>query len=150
MYDSTNPYDIPTSAQMVAYYMDGLYAWDDNGIRRFSGKPMVSITVLGNVADVADVETGDLRPVQGAAWAAHMISLGRYPVLYFSRYLYGTVAAAIHAQGINDSQWAAWIAEWTGIPHLISGTVATQYDHPPHSGGHYDLSLVGAHWPGKD
>jgi|SRR5579859_3365651 len=152
MYDSVTAADIPRTARMVAGYVDGIYAWTAQDWAYHGAAVKVRITIGSGTldADVADVETGDFTPATGAAWLRRKVNRDGFGVLYFSRSLFATVAAAVHAQGIKDNQWAAWIADWTGVAHNLPNTLATQYDHPPHSGGHYDLSLVGDYWQGVD
>lgn len=153
MYDSVTSHDIPASAQMVAGYVDGLYAWSLLDWELHLGATKVRITVTGATLDahVADVERGDLTPAQGAQWAKAMIAAGKTPALYFSRSQFGAVNAAMLAEGIDSSHWTVWAADWTGQPHLLPGTYATQYADPAYgSGGHYDLSLVADYWPGID
>ncbi len=152
MYDSVTPTDIPASAQMVAGYVDGAYAWPDSGWKRFPSARKVGITMGSGTlgADVADVENGDYTPATAAAWLKAKIARDGHGALYFSRGLFGAVHAATVAAGISDDHWTVWAADWTGAEHVLPGTYATQYDHPPHSGGHFDLSAVADYWPGVD
>jgi hypothetical protein len=152
MYDSTNPFDIPTGRQLVAGYIDGAYAWSQAGWARHQGAVWVPITVFGDDlgAKVADIENGTMTVQKGVDWARRKILQGDLPTLYFSLSLFGAVQAEINRIGITPSEWAVWAADWTLTPHLLPGTYATQYDHPPTSGGHWDLSLVADYWPGVD
>jgi hypothetical protein len=152
MYDSTNPYDIPRTAHAVAGYVDGRYAWPQAGWDWHGAPLKVRITVTGQTlnAHVADVENGDLTPAQGAAWLKRKKAAGQIGALYFSRGLLSTVVAAVRAEGLGPADWTIWEADWTAVPHLRDSAYAVQYDHPPHSGGHYDLSLVADYWPGVD
>lgn len=152
MYDSITPTDIPLSAQMVAGYVDGLYAWPDSGWLRFPKARKVGITVTGQTLDanVADVETGDLTPAQGADWGRRMLAAGKYPVLYFSLGLWPQIKAAIEALHLQTGQFGAWVALWDGTTEINAGWLAHQYAHPPGSGGHFDLSVVADYWPGVD
>ena len=86
---------------------------------------------------VADVEMGDLTPAQGRAWALAELAAGRRPTLYMSRSTYEA----------GRGQWPPvdfWIADWTGTPHLVPGSVATQY--AANVAG-CDLSLTNGVWP---
>ena len=150
MYDSTNPFDIPIGAPMVAGYVDGLYKWSDAGWQRFPEAIWVRIAVFASTNDgqVLDVENGDATPAQAPGWAKMRLAAGQIPTLYFSLSLFGDVNKAMTDAGVKT--WGVWVADWTGSPFLHSGTYATQYDHPPHSGGHYDLSIVADYWPGVD
>lgn len=154
MADSITATDIPPGKfDLVAGYVDGLYKWTDEDWLFHHASRLVRITVLGGNADadVADVENGDLTPTEAADWAGNRVLAGKIPALYFSRSAYGAVHAAIAARGINDQQWTVWAADWTGIPHLLAGTYATQYADPAYgSGGHFDVSVVADYWPGID
>lgn len=148
MYDSTNIYDIPTSAQMVGYYVDGLYAYPYATVRkRFPNAVLVGISAIGtDNGVVGDVENGDLTPSESVDWVLARRRAGVDPSLYFSISQLATVQAAFKARGVPMPH--VWDAYWTAVPHIDNGAYATQYDHPPHSGGHYDLSKVVAYWPG--
>lgn len=147
MYDSVTAADIPAHAEAVAGYSDGLY--DDYAalVARFPGKPVVSITTRAAAgARVCDVETGDSTPAQGAQWAKAEIGAGRRPTLYYSASMGTPVRDALMAEGVNPADVDFWAADWTGTPHMLLGSVATQYADPRTSGGHYDLSLATEAW----
>lgn len=152
MADSVTSADIPSGYPLVGYYVDGLYAWSDADRRRHQASILVGITVTGNTLDaqVADVENGDLTAAQGADWAFRKIQAGQFPWLYFSYSRFGEVAAAVHARGIPDNQWAAWIALWDGKAQLLPNNALKQYANPTLSGGHYDLSIAADYLPGID
>lgn len=150
LYDSTDVAAIPADAPAVAGYMDGAYANYPELVAAHPGKPVVGITVLGGFlagTRVADVENGDLTPVTGASWARQMLMVGRRPTLYYSASLGAAVRDALVAEGINAGRDVDyWPADWTGVPHLMAGSVATQYANPDTSGGHYDLSVATEAW----
>ena len=140
MYDAVVAANIPTSAQVAAGYVDGDYANFDAVVARTPRAQHVSITVKGKPgAMVADVEMGDLTPAQGRAWALAELAAGRRPTLYMSRSTYEA----------GRGQWPPvdfWIADWTGSPHLVPGSVATQY--AANVAG-CDLSLTNGVWPSQ-
>ena len=148
MFDSTNYDAIPEWAAVVGYYIDGSFVPKPGQIERFKNARLVSITVTGHpAARVADVEAGDLTPASGARWAANEIQAGRRPTLYFSESNTDAVTAELGALGISRSAVDYWIADWTGQPHIVPGSVATQYANPPSSGGDYDTSMTVDGWP---
>jgi hypothetical protein len=150
MYDSVTARDIPVSARMVAGYVDGPYAWTlfDWLVHQSAVKVRIATRASTNDGHVLDVEPGDATPAQAVAWVKMRRKAGATPAIYASRSVIPTIEAAFRAAGVAYPLW--WIAEWTGRPHHIPGAVAVQYDHPPHSGGHYDLSYVNDYWPGVD
>lgn len=153
MADSTNPYDIPAGQfPIVAGYLDGLYAWPAAGWNYHSSSLHFTITVGSGTldADCADVENGDYTPEEGAAWAQRKIYQDGFAWLYFSLSLFDQVAAAVHAQGINDAQWFAWIALWDNVPQLLPSNSLKQYANPALTGRHYDLSVAADYLPGID
>lgn len=150
MYDAVNVDAIPNNATMVAGYLDGGYVTWPELVRRFPHARHVSITVTGDVvADVIDVESGDASPQKAVAWARMMRSHRRCPIVYTSSSNLGNVAEAFRAEREADPFY--WVADWTGVPHLYPGSVATQYASPsvPPAGRTilYDLSLVSPNWP---
>lgn len=152
MADSVTSADIPSGFPLVGYYVDGLYAWSDADRRRHQASILVGITVTGATLDaqVADVENGDLTAAEGAAWARRKHDAGQFPWLYFSYSRFGEVAAAVHAAGVPDNAWAAWIALWDGVNQLLPNNSLKQYANPTLSGGHYDLSIAADYLPGID
>lgn len=149
LYDSTVAADIPASAPAVAGYMDGAYDNYAELVKIHPGKPVVGITVLGGFLPgtrVADVETGDLTPASGASWARAMLQVRRRPTLYYAKSSGPAVAAALAAEGISTASVDFWVADWTGSPHMVPGSVATQWADPATSGGHYDLSEAADAW----
>jgi len=150
MYDSITAADIPATAPMVAGYVDGLYRWSAADWARFPNARHVRIAVspFTNDGEVLDVENGDATPAQAPAWGKMREAAGQIPHFYVNRSNVAELLAACKAAGL--ASFGIWLADWTGTPHIVSGTYATQFDHPPHSGGHYDLSLVADYWPGID
>jgi hypothetical protein len=150
MFDSITARDIPTSAQVVAGYVDGLYRWSPADWARFPNARhvLVAVSPYTNGGHVLDVETGDATPAQAPNWIKMRQAAGVTPSVYVNRSNVGAVLGACHAAGVSG--FGVWLADWTGAPHLAAGTYATQYSHPPFSGGHYDLSQVADYWPGVD
>ena len=146
MYDSTSAFDIPTTVEAVAGYVDGRYMWSHDSWDRFTRAKVVrriSVRADGNMGDVLDVEHGDARVEDIFGWIKRAHARGiLLPWIYCSSFILELVQKAIPDGGESAD---VWCADWTGHPHMVPGCAATQYDHPPHSGGHYDLSLIT--WP---
>jgi hypothetical protein len=146
MYDSTNAFDIPAGAEIVGGYVDGHYVWGPDSWARFPNAQKVRIAVFSttNDGDVLDVEPGNAGPGDAPNWIRLRQRSGlKRPTIYCSRSTVPAVQAA--CAGL---EFDLWVAEWTGQPHLVPGSVATQYASPETgSGGHYDLSVTNGTWP---
>lgn len=136
MYDAVTPDNIPTSAEVVAGYIDGNYAWSKAAWGRFPDAEKVTITVSGSLqANVADVENGDMTPAQAAQWIDAKQRAGIHGcTLYCSRSNVGSVTAACRGR-----HYYVWVADWTNSAHPVPGAVATQFSNVNNA---YDLSMV--------
>lgn len=152
MYDSTSPDDIPRDAEMVAYYVDGRYAWPQAWLDLFPDAVKVSISAIGaKTATVGDVEVGCIWPPTNAVdWVLRARADGYDPTIYVNeRNDWGPTRAAFDARGVAQPHW--WVANYDGRQTIPAGAVAKQYAHPPMlDNRHYDLSAVADHWPGVD
>ena len=105
MYDSTNPFDIPVSAQMVAGYVDGKYAWSVAGWARFPSAVKVRIAVFSSTNDghVLDVEPGCTWPPEGSvAWVQRRRAAGIDPTVYCNQQnALHLVQSAFQAAGVR-------------------------------------------------
>ena len=144
-YDSDNIEEIPADAQVVFFYSDGEPGTPTPAqLERFAGRVLIPITrKVGVVAKVVDVEVGCVWP---PTEARHQIESGDSDTVYFE---WGDLEAVTTAlEGLN---YNTWLAQWDGNAELpvIPGhnVVAKQYVSPPHSGGHYDKSVVSDEWP---
>lgn len=147
LYDSTTATDIPADAPAVAGYIDGAFANLAEVANLHPNKPLISITVTGiGGVRVADVESGDLTPMEGAEWAKSEIAAGRRPTLYYARSTGQQIALCLNGAGVDPLAVDYWVADWTGSAHLITGSAATQYADPATSGGHFDLSEALDSW----
>ena len=153
MFDAVNPGNIPVTAQMVAGYVDGLYAWSLADWARFphAVKVRAAVSPFTNDGHVLDVEAGDASPDQAPGWAQMRRAAGVHPTIYtgygYNGQTWALVINAFHNAGIAEPEW--WIAAMPGNgPNLYPGTVAHQY-----AGGitaPYDTSAVADYWPGVD
>lgn len=150
MYDSTNPFDIPQGVQMVAGYVDGLYAWSAAGWAYHAGSRHVRITVLGGTldADAIDFETGNVTAEDAATWLVRKTARDGYATVYVQESRLGELQAAAEAAGIHA--FGIWRANWNNTPDLYVNDIAHQYANPTLTGGHYDKSVVDPYWPGVD
>lgn len=149
MYDSVTASDIPTTAEMVAGYVDGRYAWSEADWGRFPNarKVRIAVSASTNDGDVLDVENGDATPAQAVGWAKMRRAAGiSQPTCYVNRSNQGAVEEAFAAA--NEAPPTFWVAtlDGTQLP-LVNGVVACQYSGSNTSGGHYDLSTTVDGWP---
>jgi hypothetical protein len=136
MYDAVTAGNIPTSAEVVAGYMDGEFAWSSDDWNRFPNAEKVIITVTGSlIGNVADVENGDMTPEQAVKWIEDKQREGKRGCTIYC------------SSSSLDAVWSAcrhhcyyiWVADWTGSPHPVNATIATQYSNVDNA---YDLSMV--------
>jgi hypothetical protein len=149
--DSTNIQDDPTWAQLVAYYIDGIYATTEAAVRaRFSNAVLVPISAIGtNAGIVGDVEPGCMTIPQAVTWVGWRRAAGVDPTLYVNEtYGWAPCRAAFQAAGIPEPHW--WVADYDGIGVIPVGAVAKQYENPTLTQGHFDLSVAADFWPGVD
>lgn len=140
--------NIPGDAQLVAGYIDGAYAWTQAEWGLFPSSVKATITVFGSIADVADVEHGDMSATDAPLWAARMRDMGRVPSVYCSLSVQPAVRAAFAARGMPEPLW--WLAHWDGVAAVPAGAVAMQYTDNSQIGSPYDTSAVLDYWPGVD
>jgi len=140
MYDSVIPSAIPAH-HVAAAYATGPYTASPS---QLAGKgPVVWIDTIGNdpSASALDVEPGDATPQVAATWARNRLSSRPHAVarIYTMISEWPAVKAAVAAlpQGMQSRvRW--WIADPTGVAHLVPGSDATQW----YWGSTYDISTA--------
>lgn len=152
MYDSVAPSAIPTTAQLVAGYVDGAWAWPAAAWARFPNSIHVPIAVFTSTdaGIVGDCEQGDMTPQTAVQWVQMRRRAGVDPTIYCSEGNWASVIAAFDTAGVTRPHW--WVAAYPGGGAVIpAGAVAHQYADPNSgSGGNYDISAVADYWPGVD
>jgi hypothetical protein len=151
MLDSTTVNDIPKSALMVAGYVNGIWPTFNALVKAFPHAHHVSIDVNGSAfADVLDVEKGDATPAQAPDWVVRQRARGTQPIVYMDRSTWPAVIAAFKSAKIAEPFF--WVADFTGVAHLLPGAVGVQYadgtSQYPGIAPHCDSSLVSPNWPG--
>jgi hypothetical protein len=141
IYDSVTPTDIPSNEGSVATYANGPFqaSWSDVHGR----SKVLWIDTQGDNpgANALDVEPGDATPTQAADWAKARLDAqpGSVAIVYTFRAEWGAVKAAIGTLPSNlQSKVKYWIADPTGVPHIVAGSTATQW----YWGTHYDISTA--------
>jgi hypothetical protein len=166
MLDSTNPNAVleaikahrtwrNMTIKAGAGYVDGpVSAWPSAAFTalRATGVTVVEITVTGaQSADMGDVETGDLTPESGAAWAEGEHKAGRHPGLYVNRSNKGDVIKECTARGLRiATDYVLWVATLDGSFTDLdgrdlrqeTGVVAIQFADAARLGIDADASVI--------
>lgn len=150
MFDSVTIANLPHDADMVAGYVDGHWPTFAHLKAKFPKARRVSIaTAFAHEADVLDVENRDGTPAEAVSWTVRMRLLGRDPVVYTTKDVWAAVLRSCASNNVTPPKW--WAADWTGNPHVVEGSVATQFASPTvkwhHDQGDYDVSLVSPDFP---
>jgi hypothetical protein len=151
MIDSTTPGAIPQSADRVALYFNGRFAATQDQAARFTQARVYWIDVLNTspaACSILDIESGDASPADVPGWVAARLEAhpGAVCRLYSNLSTWPAVKAAVaDMPGDHRAQVRYWIANPTGIWHLVPGSDATQYAFSP-GGINIDLSAVGPRW----
>jgi hypothetical protein len=141
IYDSVLPTAIPANST-VATYATGPYAAT---LSQVAGRQVIWIDVYGTDygASALDVEPTDATPDQAASWAYHRLSLHPTELAH----IYTNIsewpqvqAACARLPGWMQSHIRWWIADPTGVPHVVPGSDATQW----YWGSSYDISTATA------
>lgn len=160
MIDGTNT-DAPAMAaqasgyQLVAGYVDGLYAWSDAQWARFpAGIIRVRIAVFASTNDghILDCEPGNCTPAQAVDWVLLRRAAGVDPTVYCNETNPDTgwpaVRAAFQVRGVPEPHY--WVAKYDNDPTIPAGAVGKQYADDNMLGKPWDLSAVADFWPGVD
>ena len=134
------PSQIP-AGQPVATYADGGYAVNPANVASRSHVTWIDTNGSDPKAAVLDVEPGDATPQQAAQWTWNKLhtAAGQIAVIYTYRSDWPATQAAIATlpQAMQHQvRW--WIADPTGVPHVVPGAQATQW----YWGHNYDISTA--------
>jgi hypothetical protein len=141
LYDSVSPGSIPSSSQAVAVYADGNYQASPAQVGQRGLTLWIDTNGSDTHADVLDVEPGDATPAQAATWVAQKLdgSPNSTAIIYTMRSDWGAVQQAVSQLAWwMPSHTKYWIADPTGVPHIVPGSDATQW----YWGQNYDISTA--------
>jgi hypothetical protein len=141
MYDSVSPSAIPSISQAVAVYANGRFAAQPSQVGQRGLVLWIDTQGSDTNANVLDVEPGDATPSQAAAWVAQKLdaSPNSVAIVYTMRSEWPAVQADINAlPWWMPSHTRYWIADPTGVPHIVPGSQATQW----YWGQNYDISMA--------
>ncbi len=140
IYDSVTPSAIPAGHE-EATYADGPFAVSPSAV---AGKQVLWIDTNGSDprANALDVEPGDVTPTQAGSWAAQKLHAdpSGQAIVYTMKSEWSAaqtaVRTAVPAAEQSHVRW--WIADPTGVPHMVPGASATQW----YWGSNYDISTA--------
>jgi hypothetical protein len=140
IYDSVTPSSIPRG-EAAAVYSTGAYYTTPSQTQHLGHTLWIDTTGRNYSASVLDVEPGDATPAQAASWVHHRLSAN--PDAKVRVYTMRSMWPATHSAIASLPSWMQarvhwWIADPTGVPHIVPGSYATQW----YWGQSYDLSLA--------
>lgn len=140
IFDSVTPTAIPAH-RAVATYATGAYAVSRAQLAGRRTVFWIDTNGTDPNASILDVEPGDATPTQAATWAWHRLHAHPHALarIYTMLSWWPAVRAAVatlppHMR--SHIRW--WIADPTGVPHLVPGSDATQW----YWGHSYDISTA--------
>jgi hypothetical protein len=139
IYDSVTPTMIPLH-HMIATYATGGYAVPASVV---SNRRVMWIDTRGTDpgASALDVEPGDATPALAALWAQQKLKAEPHSIAHIYTMIseWPAVQAAVaHLPGWMHSHIRWWIADPTGVPHVVPGSQATQW----YWGKNYDITTA--------
>lgn len=129
IYDSVTPSALPAH-NAIATYATGNYAASPSQVAGHKTVMWIDTTGYHYAASVLDVEPGDATPAMAGSWAWHRLHASPRALarLYTMRSEWPAVKAAVAKLPANmRSHIRYWIADPTGVPHIVPGSSATQW-----------------------
>ena len=126
IYDSVTPSAIPAHAR-IATYADGGYAVAPAQVAHRGHVLWIDTNGADPHAAALDVEPGDATPAMAATWAWHKLhaAAGSVAIIYTMRSEWAAAQAAVHhlpAHMQSHVRW--WIADPTGVNHIVPGAIS--------------------------
>jgi hypothetical protein len=140
IYDSVKPETIP-SGKAAAVYANGAYAAFPRQMSGHNSVLWIDTNGSDPGANVLDVEPGDATPHGAAQWVKQRLSSQPHSVaiVYTMRSEWQQVKDNVGAlPGWMQSKVRYWIADPTGVPHVVAGSSATQW----YWGNSYDVTTA--------
>jgi hypothetical protein len=140
IYDSVTPGQIPGN-HVIATYATGPFAVPGSQV---AGRVVLWIDTTGTDpqgAAALDVEPGDATPASAATWVQQKMDADPHAtaILYTMRSEWPATQAAVSTlPSWMQSHVRWWIADPTGVPHVVPGSNATQW----YWGTSYDISTA--------
>jgi hypothetical protein len=140
IYDSVTPGSLPAN-QPAAVYADGAYAASSSEMSGHHSVLWIDTNGSDPNANALDVEPGDATPADAATWVQAHLSAQPHSVaiIYTMRSDWSAVQDAVGGlPSWEQSHVRYWIADPTGVPHVVPGSSATQW----YWGSSYDISTA--------
>jgi hypothetical protein len=140
IYDSIHPSAFPAH-RVVATYATGIYAAQPEQVAGQKKVMWIDITGRDYAASILDVEPGDATPAVAAAWAEHRLSSNPHVLarIYTMRSEWAAVQQAVSTlKASMRARIRWWIADPTGVDHMVPGSSATQW----YWGPSYDVTTA--------
>jgi hypothetical protein len=138
IYDSVTPGTIP-SGEVAAVYANGAYKTSAAQVAGHHSVLWIDTDGSDPGANVLDVEPGDASPAAAAKWVRQRLTAhsGTVAIVYtmMSDWQQVKHEMATLPAGMR-SKVRYWIADPTGVPHVVAGASATQWSW----GDNYDIS----------
>jgi hypothetical protein len=132
-YDSVEPGVLP-AGQAAAVYADGPFGTSSAAVAGHGSVLWIDVNGSDPNANVLDVEPGDATPAVAAAWASSKLTANpsSQAIVYTFIDEWPSVIAAINTLPASmQSHVKYWIADPTGVPHIVAGAAATQWGWGP-------------------
>ena len=140
IYDSVTPGTIP-SGEVAAVYANGAYATSAAQVTGHHSVLWIDTDGSDPGANVLDVEPGDASPAAAAKWVRQRLTAhsDTVAIVYTMMSDWQQVKHEIAAlPAAMRSKVRYWIADPTGVPHVVAGANATQWSW----GDNYDISTA--------
>jgi hypothetical protein len=140
IYDSVTPGTLPAN-QPAAVYADGAYAASSSQVAGHHSVLWIDTNGSDPNANALDVEPGDATPAGAAQWVQAHLSAQPHSVaiIYTMRSDWSAVQDSVGSlPSWEQSHVRYWIADPTGVPHVVPGSSATQW----YWGSNYDISTA--------
>jgi len=140
VYDSVTPSTLP-SGQPAAVYANGAFAVSGSQVARHHSVLWIDINGSDPSANVLDVEPGDATPTGAAQWIhAHLTKQPHSVAIVYTMLSewHGVKEAVGGLPSWMQSHVRYWIADPTGVNHVVRGASATQW----YWGDRYDISTA--------
>jgi hypothetical protein len=129
IYDSVTPSSLP-SGKDAAVYANGAYATSAHQVAGHKSVLWIDTNGSNPGANVLDVEPGDATPAAAAAWAQQRLVKhpGSVAIIYTMRSSWQDVKDNVaHLPKAQQDNVRYWIADPTGVKHIVPGSDATQW-----------------------